>query len=99
MARYHFTLRITPTTDVAQSVARLDTELVRAGVDNSALTALVAEIGLRFQRELLSLAGSQSTSANTLLRGLSYRIRVTTQQPSIFEALCERLLPRRVTLS
>ena len=99
MPNCRLTLRVLRHTNVAQTVARLEAELLRLGVDQPALVALVRETGERFQRELGGKTDARSAYANTVLSGADYTIRITTRPASLLDAVGDALLPWQASFS
>jgi len=114
VANQRFTLRITPSTDVALATKKLQQALADQGVINPSLTELIADTAHRFQKQLTAAAtinnnghnsehNSPATptrnAADTLIRGDGYSIRITTQAANVWSNLADRLLRRPAAFS
>lgn len=99
MPSRRLTLWIARDTNVGSAVAQLETELLRAGIAQPDLISIVTQTAARLQSELVDAASARGTGANTVLSGKNYRIRITTQTPSRWDGLLERLLPWQVSFS
>lgn|GEM_PF-4267548 len=106
MANQRFTLRITPATDVVLATKKLEQALSEQGVVNPSLTELLFDTAQRVHSQLgttntISSGGvaASQNSANTIIRGDGYSIRITTQQASLWSRLVDRLLRRPAAFS
>ena len=94
MANQRLTLQITTDTNLQLAIDELRRVLEDAGVENSELIQLLTDSASRLRADLQS--GSTSNTADTLIRGNGYSIRVTNHVPSPWSRSIDWLLGRRV---
>ena len=94
MANQRLTLQITTDTNIQLAIDELRRVLGEAGVENSELMQLLADSASRLRADLQS--GSPGNTADTLIRGDGYIIRVTNHAPSAWSRSIDWMLGRRV---